>query len=117
MSKDLFSLSLFHEAIDGMLPLDETVLPRVLCDSDDLPLDVVDMALSTALGRPLGRGVVDLGQAPGRSSAAGVCCCGGGGGGGGVVVVGGDDKDLGEKEFWRSRSSDRKDGMSTFFNM
>jgi hypothetical protein len=27
----------------------------------------------------------------------------------------GGDKDLGEKEFWWSRSSGRNDGMSTFF--
>lgn len=105
MSIDLRSLSLFDDSIEGMLPLDEMVLPRVLCDSDDLPLGSDDIALSAPCCKPLGKPGVGLGHAPGRESIAGVCCC---------VGIGG-DKDLWEKEFWWSRSSGRNDGMSTFF--
>lgn len=95
-----------------MLPLDETVLPRVLCDSDDLPLAKEETALSAPLDSPLGMGEVAFGHAPGRESTAGVgscccCCC--------VVVV--DDKDLADEEFWRSRGSGMNTGMSTCFNM
>lgn len=106
MSSDLRSLSLFDDSIEGILPLDETVLPRVLCDSDDRPLGREDIALSAPCCRPLGKPGVGFGHAPGRASTAGVCCC--------CVGMGG-DKDLGEKELWRSRSSGRNDGMSTFF--
>lgn len=88
-----------------MLPFDDTVLPRVLCDSDDRACGRDDIALSAPCGRPLGMGEVGLGHAPGRDSTAGVCCCDG-------LVA---DKGLGEKEFWRSRSSARNDGMSTCF--
>jgi len=87
----LISLSLFDETIEGMLPLDEMVLPRVLCDSDDLPLGRDDTALSGPSDKASGRPGVGLGHAPGRESTAGVCCCCDGMGG---------DKDLAEKELW-----------------
>ena len=85
------SLSLFEDSIEGLLPLDEMVLPRVLCDSDDLPLGRDDMALSVPCDEASGRPGVGLGHAPGRESTAGVCCC--------CDEMGG-DKDLVWKEFW-----------------
>jgi hypothetical protein len=70
--------------------LDEMVLPRVLCDSEDLPLGREDTVPSDPCDKTSGSPGVDLGHAPGRESTAGVCCCDGVGG----------DKDLVEKEFW-----------------